>query len=327
MADMPIPPWLSQGGQPYAEAYQKGTQLGMQQSELQQRLAQANAQHQQQMQVEQQRLQQQAQTAHMEWQARTAIAERNAQREQDQLEMTRAYHEAQLGLQQRKLEEQNQLWQLKIDDAANKAQAQGMYDMKAKQLLSENPNMNPQEAYQQAALEFGPRMGLSGSAMGAAMRGTPGDVPNLGQVSSPAGFPDVHFMKTGRYNVSPVAVPKDLTQQQAQPGPAKGMIIFNNKVYRIPDVTKQLRTQLQKLEDAHEKDREGHMADVMSRTKQKMDATARMALDNYNSRARKIQDLGRQIEKMENQTPATGTNRFSPDISGKEDEEDTSYED
>ncbi len=327
MADYPIPPWLSQGGQPYAEAYQKGTQLGMQQSELQQRLAQANAQHQQQMQVEQQRLAQQAQMAQMEWQAKTAIAERNAQREETQLEMTRAYHEAQLGLQQRKLEEQNQLWQLKIDDAANKAQAQGMYEQEAQQLMAQGGDMTPQQAYQQAALKWGPKMGLPSGAYSAAFRGTPGDVPDLGQVSSPAGFPDVHFMKTGRYNVSPLNIPTDLTQQQAQPGPAKGMIIFNNKVYRIPDVTKQLRTQLQKLEDVQEKDREGHMADMMSRTKQKMDATAKMALDNYNSRARKIQDLSRQIEKMENQTPATGTNRFEPDISGKEDEEDTSYED
>ncbi len=326
MADMPIPPWLSQGGQPYAEAYQKGTQLGMQQSELQQRLAQANAQHQQQMQVEQQRLAQQAQMAQMEWQAKTAIAERNAQREETQLEMTRAYHEAQLGLQQRKLEEQNQLWQIKINDAAEKANAQGMYEKSAQQMIQSG--MDPREAYQNAALQFGPKMGLSGSAMGAAMRNQPGAVPDLGQVSSPEGFPDVHFMKTGRYNVSPLNIPKDLTHEPAFAGPAPGTIIFNNKLVRVPDVTRELRVQLNRLEAAHEADREGRMADIKKGDpKQKLTGTDKLFLATYQSRTNKIQDLRKQIEKLRGQSPGMGSmpNRFEP-ISGKEDEE-MPYED
>lgn len=267
------------------------------------------------IQLQRDALAQEAQQAQMQLQAKEAQAERQALRDQQQMEMEKAYQQAQIGLRQRELQGEEKALQFKTQEAAQKSMAQQMYQAKAQRLMTEHPDMNPQEAYQQAALEFGPQMNLPSGAYTAAFRGRGGGA-EFGGATPVSGLPDQYRqVQTGPGTRRILRVPDSVTgTETATPIPgAKGYVEYHGKTLRVPDETRPIQTQLTKLEAAHEKDTPGRLAaQKAADPKKKMTSTDKLALESYRAREKKITELEEEIRAIRKGGPASAPTNAAP---------------
>lgn len=268
------------------------------------------------LQLQRQQLAQEAQQAQMQMQAKEAQAERQALRDQQEMEMEKAYKDAQIGLRQRELQGEEQVLQFKTQEAVQKSMAQQMYQSEAQKLI--DGGSNPQEAYQQAALRFGPQMGLPSGAYSAAFRGSGGSAqlgpasPLLDQAGVPTGMMQAMSSDRARRIFAP---PTSIQSQKAEPieGTDQYMRV-GERVLPKKDPTVQIRAELKKLEEAHRTDVNGRLL-AKADPKKKMADTDKLKLEDYRAREKKIAELEEQIKAMRAgpvKAPGSGskTNKF-----------------
>lgn len=252
----------------------------------------------QRIQLQHQQLQQSAQLAQMEMQAKSAQAERQALREQQEMEMEKAYKEAQIGLRQRELQGEEQVLQFKVKQVAQKAAAQQSYQASAQKLI--DTGMNPQEAYQQAALQFGPQMDLPSGAYSAAFRGSRSGA-DFGGASDVAGLPENYKqVQTGPGTRRILRVPDTITgTETATPIPgAKGYVEYRGKTLHVADETKPIQKQLDALQKTQEGDTPGIGAFNASKEGKRLTDPQKIFLKKYNDRQQQIDDLKDEIKAL-----------------------------
>lgn len=266
------------------------------------------------LQLQRQQLAQEAQQAQMQMQAKEAQAERQALRDQQEMEMEKAYKDAQIGLRQRELQGEEKVLQFKTQEAAQRSMAQQMYQAEARRLMDVD-QLPAQEAYQQAALKFGPQMNLNGGAMAAAFRGRGGiggadglgpASPLLDQAGVPTGMMQAMSSDRARRIFAP---PTSIQSQKAEPveGTKGQYFRIGERILPMRDQTTEIRAELKKLEEAHRTDVNGRLL-AKADPKKKMADTDKLKLEDYRAREKKIAELEEQIRELRAGTAAAPTN-------------------
>ncbi len=143
---------------------QKDRQIGLEEQEMAQRAitaSQAIQMKQQELQAEQQRNAMQADIAREQLEKKTMI-------DQQRINIDQQYKEQVTGLQAEKLKTAHQTIQLKVQEAAQKFQAQQNFQLTREAMIKSG--MSESDATAQAARQWFPQMGMNGSAMSGAMK-------------------------------------------------------------------------------------------------------------------------------------------------------------
>lgn len=151
----PIPPWLV----PASPEQLAGLQLS----------AQAKGA---ELAMQRQRLAQESQMAEMRLAAQREEANRDALRQQQQMEISNAYHQATLGLRKAELDQEQQKLNFTIQTMGQKMQAQRDIQTEAADLIA--GGMPEEEAYIKANLRHAAQLGMSGGGIASLARARPG---------------------------------------------------------------------------------------------------------------------------------------------------------
>ncbi len=174
--------------------------------------------------------------------------------------------------------------------------------------VGEDP-MSLEAASKRAMLELGPNQ--FGGAGTAAVRGADQDVPGLGQITHPEGYPNMNVLRTGPKSVSHVAaIPPDLATLGPPP---RGYENYGGKTLKVQPLDVPLQKELDRLVAVQDKD-PGEMAYRKKLKGEKLTPTQEAMLSVYQTRQARIDELRDQIDKQRARDNAGPTNSIAPYI-------------
>lgn len=240
--------------------------------------------------------------ANMEAQAKQQALQSQALRDEQELRVKDQYQQSMLGMKQRELDQAQEMVNLKTQEAAQQFQAQQGFQQEMATLTSSGTDVN--EAFKQAALKFGPQMGLPGSAYSGLMpdEGGGGGMADFGAASPVEGLPeDFRQVQTGPASRRIIQLPKSVEEDGGEATPVPGLpgkMEYRGKVYSTKDPTEltDLRKKRDRLEAAQEKDERGAAAVAASKDTKKLPKAQQMFKDTYETRASEIRAVEDQIK-------------------------------
>lgn len=270
-----------------------------------QRIAEAAAE----LQLGRQKLQAESAQAAMELAAKRETSAAANMRQQQELEMEKAYRDAQIGLKERELGQAEQLLSLKTQEAAQQFEASQLYQRDAQEMITQGAT--PEDAYMQAALKYGPQMGLPGSVYTQAFSPESTMAEDFGQATPVEGLDPERFRKfrTGEGSFQLVRLPDNMEAEgEAPPGyiRAGDKLLPEREPKQITDLKKE-RARLVKLQDD---DTTGQMmSDRAKSGEKKLTRSQQMIADRYEKRASEIRALDARMEQAQSPS-SSGTSRF-----------------
>lgn len=209
--------------------------------------------------------------ANMEMQAKQQALQSQALRDEQELRVKDQYQQSILGMKQRELDQAQELVGLKTQEAARQFQAQQGFEKSMADLTAGGMDVN--EAFKRSALNFGPQMGMPGSAYSGLMPDQGGGMADFGAAAPVEGLPeDFRQVQTGPASRRIIQLPKSVEEDggEAQPIPnLPGKMEYRGKVYSTKDPTEltDLRKKRDRMEIALEKEEEAPMAKSIAAAK------------------------------------------------------------
>lgn len=247
----------------------------------------------QHIQLAQQKLQQEAVQSNMELQAKQEAHKDDMMRRQHEMMIQDQYQKQMIGLKQQQLEESSKIVQMKTMESARKFQAQQAFKAEAEQAIQGGEE--PETAYRQAAMKFGPEMGMTGPGMASLTKTASGTPSDFGQASAIPGLPEEQYKKvrtsSGGYHVVKLPPNMDTTG----PAPA-GYVRSGNRVLpeREPIEVRQTRKDISDLEKALDKEpiaQIAKFAEMKIARGDKPSSGQKSALETYKVRKEAIEKL------------------------------------
>lgn len=195
MASYPIAPWLRPADT--TSATERGYGIGLESAKASASIEQARAQ-----------MQAAAQKTQLSIALQQQSFERDSQMEQQKLEVAKSYHDQLTQLKQEQLDQEQQKIQQQTQAAARKYSAQAAVQRDYQALLSNDPDMKPEQAIIQATMMHAGELGGTLSGMGALgtalskMRSAEVPEPVLRSAQTDSGMTDYLVNpKTGHFQV------------------------------------------------------------------------------------------------------------------------------
>ena len=282
-------------------AQESESQMQMEQLKLAQRAQEAG----QQLQMEQQKIEAQQQNAAMEMQVKQQQLQQQLLKDQQEIQIESAYKEQMLGMQQREVKVKEDMLNMNVQKAARSVQENQSYQKEASDMISSG--MDPDKAFMQSALKWGPEMDLPGSVYSAAMKQPDEAIDGFGQATDVEGLDPEKYKKfrTGKGSFQLVTMPEGMEE-----GAPEGYMKFGNRMLperesiEVRDA-KQERNRLIKLQDA---DIPGQRAaqEKESDPGKTLGKSKKIALDRFEARDKRIKEFESKLEsRSSNNNPST----------------------
>lgn len=253
------------------------------------------------------------QEAQMEAQARSEALQAATLRQQQEIEVQKAYQQAQLGLKERELSQADALMKLKTQEAAQEFDAFQNYQKDAADLIA--GKVDPNKAYEQSALKWGPRLRLPAGAYTQAFKPDAAQMGegSIGTVSDVEGLPGYKKFRTGEGSFQLVRPPVDMDVE----APA-GYQRFGDRL--VPEReslgTANARKDLTRLRAEHKSDTVGALAALrLMQNKGSLKPELKALAEKYNAREAEIEALKKKVEQGGSKGQS-GSNKWVRDKSG-----------
>lgn len=266
--------------------------------------------------------------ASMEMQVKQQALQSQALRDEQELRVKDQYQQSILGMKQRELDQAQEMVNLKTQEAAQQFQAQQGFEKSMADLTAGGMDIN--EAFKRSALNFGPQMGMPGSAYSGLMPdeaaggagGQPGaDFGALQSVEGPDGAPIEGYAwgQTGPRSRQLIPLPSTM-QEDNTVKPIEGMPGFverGKKVYRVddPQELKDLRKKRDKLETEHDKDDNG--AKAAKTPEKELKGYQKKYKADWEAREKRLNALEEQIKSFSKKAAASAPAPRLEDYEGK----------
>lgn len=260
--------------------------------------------------------------ANMEAASKAQALQMQALRADQELKIQQAQQQAVLGLKQRELDQAQEIVNLKAQDAANRFAASQQYQQEAQALMQ--GGMEPDRAFMQAAMKFGPQMELPGSAYSQVFRQENGEGgADFGAAAPVEGLPDDYRqVQTGPASRRIIRLPESIEDEGGEgreiPG-LPGKREYGGKVYTVKEPRELIRMEkrLERLETEHSKDNFGLSAFNAEKAGEELSKGRKVLSEAYKARASEIRALDEKVSQFGEKKPS-GDETFDSSAAARE---------